>query len=133
MPITYRKAHHSAEEVLAFYRLADVCIASSLHDGMNLVAKEYVAARPDGDGVLVLSCFTGAARELEQGLQFNPYTVDETAATLHQALSMDEGERRARMTALRETVSRNNIYRWAGKMVSELGRIAARRTLEAAA
>jgi alpha,alpha-trehalose-phosphate synthase [UDP-forming] len=130
VPITYRDISHTADEVLAFYRLADVCVASSLHDGMNLVAKEYVAARPDGDGVLVLSRFTGAARELDQSLQVNPYATDEVAATLHLALSMDEAERRGRMAALRETVARNNIYRWAGKMVSELGRIAARRRLE---
>jgi trehalose-6-phosphate synthase len=83
--------------------------------------------------VLVLSRFTGSARELEHALQVNPYAIDETATTLYQALCMDESERRARMTALRETVSRNNIYRWAGKMVTELGRIAARRSLEATA
>lgn len=130
-PIIYRKAQHSAEEVLAFYQLADVCVASSLHDGMNLVAKEYIAARPDGDGVLVLSRFTGAAHELEQSLQINPYAVDDVAASLHQALCMEESERRARMAALRETVARNNVYRWAGKIVSELGRIAVRRRLEA--
>ena len=130
MPIIYRKGQYSLDDVLAFYRLADVCVVSSLHDGMNLVAKEYVAARADGDGVLVLSRFTGAARELEHSLQINPYAVDEMAATLHQALSMGEAERRARMSALREIISRNNIYRWAGKIVTELGRIAARRELE---
>lgn len=133
VPIIYRQASHTADEVLAFYRLADVCIASSLHDGMNLVAKEYVAARGDGDGVLVLSRFTGAATELESSLQINPYAPDEVAVTLHHALCMDEGERRARMAAQRETVARNNIYRWAGKIVTELGRIAARRRLENAA
>jgi alpha,alpha-trehalose-phosphate synthase [UDP-forming] len=132
MPIIYLERSHTADEVLAFYRLADVCVASSLHDGMNLVAKEYVAAHADGDGALVLSRFAGAATELEHSLQINPYATDETAALLHQALCMDETERRARMAALRETVARNNIYRWAGKMVSELGRIAARRNLEAA-
>src|SRR5262249_48091359 len=132
-PIIYRRTEIPPDEVMAFYRLADVCVATSLHDGMNLVAKEFVAARPDGDGVLVLSRFAGAAQELEQCLQINPYATDELARTLHQALSMDEAERRTRMAALRETVARNNIYRWAGKMVSELGRIAARRSLEVAA
>jgi alpha,alpha-trehalose-phosphate synthase [UDP-forming] len=132
-PIVYCRGELPAAEVLAFYRLADVCVATSLHDGMNLVAKEYIAARPDGDGVLVLSRFAGAAQELEQCLQINPYATDELAATLHQALSMEETERRARMTALREAVGRHNVYRWAGKMVSELGRIAARRRLEEAA
>ena len=131
-PIIYREAAHRIDEVLAFYRLADVCVASSLHDGMNLVAKEYVAARGDGDGVLVLSRFAGAAAELEHSLQINPYATGETAAALHQALMMDEAERRARMSALREAIARNNVYRWAGKMVSQLGRIAARRQLEGA-
>jgi trehalose-6-phosphate synthase len=132
MPIIYRERSHTAQDVLAFYRLADVCVASALHDGMNLVAKEYVAARADGDGVLVLSRFAGAAPELEHSLQINPYATNETAATLHEAICMDETEQRRRMAALRETVARNNIYRWAGKIVSELGRIAARRTLEVA-
>jgi alpha,alpha-trehalose-phosphate synthase [UDP-forming] len=132
-PIIYRDTPHTSEELLAFYRLADVCVASALHDGMNLVAKEYIAARGDGDGVLVLSRFAGAARELDQALQINPYATDETAAVLHQALSMNEAERRARMAASREIVARNNIYRWAGKIVSELGRMAARSQLEVAA
>jgi trehalose-6-phosphate synthase len=97
---------------------------------MNLVAKEFVAARPDLDGVLVLSRFTGVARELEEALQVNPYAVDELAAAMHQALSLEPNERRARMSALRDTVQRNNIYRWAGKIVSAMGRIAQRRKLE---
>jgi trehalose 6-phosphate synthase len=130
MPIIYRDTPHSVDDVVALYQLADVCIVSALHDGMNLVAKEFVAARPDGNGVLVLSRFTGAARELEQSLLVNPFACDELAAALHQALCMDEAERRTRMAALRETISQNNIYRWAGKMVAELGRIAARRQLE---
>jgi trehalose 6-phosphate synthase len=133
MPIIYRHRAHTPEEVLPFYQLADVCVVSALHDGMNLVAKEFVAARPDGDGVLVLSRFAGAAEELEQSLRINPYSVDELAAALHQALCMEESDRRARMAALREAVARNDIYRWAGKIVSELGRIAARRSLETAA
>lgn len=129
-PVLYLDIAHSPEEVLAFYRLAEVCVVSSLHDGMNLVAKEYVAAKPDLDGVLVLSRFTGVARELEEALQVNPYAVDELAQALHVALSMDVSERKARMAALRDTVARNNIYRWAGKIVSAMGRIAARRRFE---
>ncbi len=132
-PIVYRDVPYGPSDVLALYRLADVCVVTPLHDGMNLVAKEYVAARADGDGVLVLSHFAGAARELEQCLPVNPYATDELAAALHQALSMDEAERRARMGALRATVAQNNIYRWAGKIVAELGRIAGRRTLETGA
>jgi alpha,alpha-trehalose-phosphate synthase [UDP-forming] len=129
-PIVYRDVHFTPEDVLALYQIADVCIVSALHDGMNLVAKEYVAARADGDGVLVLSRFTGAARELEQSLQINPYSVDDVATALHQALTMEDAERRRRMAVMRATVAQNNVYRWAGKMVAELGRIAARRLLE---
>jgi trehalose-6-phosphate synthase len=132
VPIVYRDESHTPNDLLALYRLADVCVTTPLHDGMNLVAKEYVAARADGDGVLVLSEFTGSAREFEDSVRINPYAIDETATRLHQALTMEEPERRARMAALRETVARNNIYRWAGKMVTALGRIAARRSMEAA-
>jgi len=131
-PIVYRQTPAPPDEVVAYYQLADMCVVTSLHDGMNLVAKEYVAARTDGDGVLLLSRFTGSARELEQSLRVNPYAADEVAAAMHQGLCMDETERCARMAALRATVSQNNIYRWAGKMVTELGRIAARRILETA-
>ena len=87
---------------------------------MNLVAKDYVAARSDGNGVLVLSQFTGAARELQQALLINPYNTEDFADTLAKALEMNLGERRVRMEALRETVANNNIYRWAGKVLSTL-------------
>jgi trehalose 6-phosphate synthase len=132
LPIVYQRLQHTFADVLACYRLADVCLTTSLHDGMNLVAKEYVAARADCDGVLVLSRFTGAARELDQALQINPYAVDEVADTLHQALSMQADERQTRMQALRETIWRNNIYRWAGKIMSEFGRIGRQRRVEEA-
>lgn len=129
-PVIYLDAAYPPEEVLAFYRLADVCVVSSLHDGMNLVAKEFVAARPDLDGALILSRFTGVARELEEALQVNPYAVDELAHAMHQAMTMDPAERRARLGALRDTIQRNNIYRWAGKIISAMARIAQRRKLE---
>ena len=119
-PIILLREHFSLPRVLALYVLAEVCIVSSLHDGMNLVAKEYVAARSDGNGVLVLSRFTGAARELQQALLINPYATEDFADTLARALEMDVGERRTRMGALRETVANNNIYRWAGKVLSTL-------------
>ena len=119
-PIILLREHLSLPRVLALYTLAEVCIVSSLHDGMNLVAKEYVAARSDGNGVLVLSRFTGAARELHQALLINPYNTEDFADTLAKALEMDLGERRVRMEALRETVANNNIYRWAGKVLSTL-------------
>jgi len=119
-PIILLREHLSLPRVLALYALAEVCIVSSLHDGMNLVAKEYVAARSDGNGILVLSRFTGAARELQQALLINPYATEDFADTLARALKMDLGERRVRMGALRETVANNNIYRWAGKVLSTL-------------
>jgi trehalose 6-phosphate synthase len=120
MPIILLQEHLSFPRVLALYTLAEVCVVSALHDGMNLVAKEYVAARSDGNGVLVLSRFTGAARELQQALLINPYATEDFTDTLARALEMDSVERRARMGALRETVANNNIYRWAGKVLSTL-------------
>jgi trehalose 6-phosphate synthase len=119
-PIVLLRQHLSLPEVLALYRLAEVCVVSSLHDGMNLVAKEYCAAINDGNGVLVLSRFTGAARELSKALLINPYDVETFADTLATALEMGVEERTSRMHALRDTVERNNIYRWAGKILTTL-------------
>jgi trehalose 6-phosphate synthase len=107
----------SLTEVLALYQLADVCVVSSLHDGMNLVAKEYIAAKSAENGMLVLSRFTGAARELEEALLINPYNIEGFADAIHTALRMDSEERALRMRALRVTVEKNNIYRWAGKIL----------------
>jgi trehalose 6-phosphate synthase len=121
-PVVLLQAHLPPEEVAACFRLADLCLVSSLHDGMNLVAKEYVAARGDGEGVLVLSRFTGAARELEQAVLVNPYATDELADALKTALEMPPEEKRKRMEKMRETVRENNIYRWAGKIIAELNR-----------
>ena len=108
----------------ALRRLANFCVVSSLHDGMNLVAKEYVSSRVDGDGVLILSKFTGAAAEMKEALLINPYHTGEFAGRIKEALEMPETERRRRMKALRETVAGNNIYRWGGTMVSRLISIA---------
>jgi alpha,alpha-trehalose-phosphate synthase [UDP-forming] len=119
-PIVFVKRHHNPEEIKPFYKRADVCLVTSLHDGMNLVAKEFIAAREDGDGVLVLSRFAGAARELADALIVNPYDVEQTAEALHVALDMDPAERRERMARLRDVVRENNIYRWAGNLVLEL-------------
>ncbi len=108
----------------ALRRLAHFCVVSSLHDGMNLVAKEYVSARIDGDGVLILSRFTGAAEELSEALLINPYVIDEFAGTIKEAIEMPEAERRRRMGKIRETVSANNIYRWGASIISRLVSIA---------
>ncbi len=114
----------SRETLNALRRLARFCVVSSLHDGMNLVAKEYVAARVDGDGVLILSRFTGAAVEMQDALLINPYAISEFAGKIKEAIEMPEAERRHRMKNMREIVSGNNIYRWGGAMVSRLISIA---------
>jgi trehalose 6-phosphate synthase len=129
-PIIYSKRHHSKQEMMALHRLADLCIVSSLHDGMNLVAKEFVSSRVDEQGVLILSRFTGAARELTDALLVNPFSMDETAGAIHAAIEMPEDERRRRMQRLRSAVSGNNIYRWAGKVLNALLKLEARSVKE---
>ena len=111
--------HHEPAAINEYYRAADVCVVSSLHDGMNLVAKEFVAARDDEAGVLVLSQFTGAARELPEALIVNPYDVDECAAALQAALVMPPREQRARMRLMRGLVREFNVFRWAGRMLTD--------------
>jgi trehalose-6-phosphate synthase len=114
--------HHDREAVNELYRAADVCLVTSLHDGMNLVCKEFVAARDDERGVLILSRFAGAAREMPEALIVNPYHVEETADALHRALTMPVAEQRERMASLRTTVREFNVYRWAGRMLSDAAR-----------
>jgi trehalose 6-phosphate synthase len=116
-PILLKIEHHEAQAVHAYYRAADFCFVSSLHDGMNLVAKEFVGARDDERGVLILSEFTGAARELPEALIVNPYDADQCAAALHLALSMSETEQRDRMRLMRGLVAEFNVFRWAGRML----------------
>jgi trehalose 6-phosphate synthase len=113
--------------VYELYRAADFCCVSSLHDGMNLVAKEFVAARDDQQGVLILSQFTGAARELVEALTVNPYDIEQSAAALHLALTMPPAEQRARMRSMRSLVQDFNVYRWAGRMLLDAARMRHRR------
>lgn len=122
-PVLLLKEHLGPTDMMAIHRLADFFVVNSLHDGMNLVAKEYVASRVDGDGVLILSRFTGAARELDDALEVNPFAVDETARAMQQALTMAAAERQSRMGHLREQVAYNNVYRWAGRLLTALLRI----------
>ena len=122
-PIVFINESFGLEQIVPLYRIAAGCVVSSLHDGMNLVAKEFVAARDDERGVLVLSRFTGAARELTGAMLINPYGVDEFADALHAALTMSAGEQRRRMRLMREQVARNNIYRWAGELLDEAARL----------
>jgi trehalose 6-phosphate synthase len=119
-PIVFLKRQHSHAEIAKYYRAADLCLVTSLHDGMNLVAKEYVSARTDDRGVLILSQFTGAARELRDALLVNPYDIDETADALRRALEMEPEEKQARMQRMRKVVRENNVYRWAANLVAEL-------------
>jgi trehalose 6-phosphate synthase len=122
-PILLLMKHHSHEEIMPYYRLADVCMVTSLHDGMNLVAKEFVAARADEGGALILSRFTGAAQELRDALIVNPYDAEQLADSIRVALEMDPEEKSARMRRMRETLKEHNIYRWAGNLIEELTRI----------
>ena len=116
-PIVLITEHHEADAVYEYYRAADVCIVTSLHDGMNLVAKEFVASRDDEQGVLILSQFAGASRELAEALIVNPYDADQCGATLHKALTMKSDEQRDRMRFMRGIVREFNVYRWAGRML----------------
>jgi trehalose 6-phosphate synthase len=116
-PIVLKIGHHEPQAVYEYYRAADLCFVSSLHDGMNLVAKEFVAARDDERGVLMLSQFTGAARELPEALIVNPYDAEQCAAALLMALTMPAAEQRDRMLLMRGLVREFNVYRWAGRML----------------
>jgi trehalose 6-phosphate synthase len=123
LPIILKIVHHESHDVFRYLRAADLCVVSSLHDGMNLVAKEFVASRNDERGVLVLSMFAGASRELAESLIVNPYDADQTATALHAALAMSASEQQERMRALRAIVKEYNVYRWAGRMLLDAARV----------
>ena len=122
-PVVLLTRHHSHQEILPYYRAADLCMVTSLHDGMNLVAKEFVAARDDEEGALILSQFTGATRELRDALIVNPYDTEQLADAIQIALEMDAGERQARMRRMRQIVKEHNVYRWAGSLITELAEL----------
>jgi len=122
-PIVFLKKHHSHEEIARFYHAASFCMVTSLHDGMNLVAKEYAASRDDERGVLILSTFAGAAHELSDALLVNPYDISQLADAIHRALEMPEEEQGARMRRMRQTVREHNVYRWAAHLLSDLTEI----------
>src|SRR5579859_1883983 len=119
-PIALLVRQHSHKEIEPYYRAADLCLVTALHDGMNLVAKEFIATRHDERGVLILSCFTGAARELRDALQVNPYDIDKTAEAIRAALEMQPEEKRMRMQRMRKLIREHNVYRWAGTLIGEL-------------
>lgn len=120
MPIVYQRRHVSPEELSAWYRLCDFCVVSSLHDGMNLVAKEFLASRTDDRGVLLVSRFAGAAGELADAEPINPYAVDDVAERMYQASVMPPEEQQRRMRRMRAHLAERNIYRWAGQVLSSL-------------
>lgn len=122
-PIVLLRAHHDRTRVIQFFRAADLCYVSSLHDGMNMVAKEFVAARDDEQGVLLLSQFTGAARELTEALIVNPYDIQSAAEAMATALRMPELEQRERMRTMRDLLSELNVYRWAGRMLVDAAKV----------
>jgi trehalose 6-phosphate synthase len=130
-PIVLKIEHHDAAQVYELYRAADLCYVSSLHDGMNLVAKEFVAARDDEQGVLILSQFAGASRELPEALIVNPYDADQCAAALRVALTMSKEEQHDRMRLMRNVVREFNVYRWAGRMLLDAATMRQRRRFDA--
>jgi len=119
-PIVFLNRQHNHEEIERYYLAADLCMVTSLHDGMNLVAKEFLAARRDERGVLILSQFTGAARELRDALLVNPYDIDQTAEAIRVALEMEPEEKQMRVHRMRRVIKEQNIYHWAGSLITEL-------------
>ncbi|HAR44462.1 MAG TPA: hypothetical protein DCS07_17830 [Bdellovibrionales bacterium] len=128
-PIVLKLKQHSHEQIHKLYRAADFCLVTPLHDGMNLVAKEFVSARSDMRGVLILSHFAGAAMELDHALLVNPYSANECAKAIHQAIMMPPSEQAERMRIMGEQVSERNIYAWAGSFLSEISEVSRRKGL----
>ncbi|HAD81096.1 MAG: hypothetical protein A2509_07955 [Candidatus Edwardsbacteria bacterium RIFOXYD12_FULL_50_11] len=122
-PILFLKKHHSHQQIAPYYQAADLCMVTSLHDGMNLVAKEFIASRSEGDGVLILSRFTGAVREMRDALIINPYDIEHTAEAIRYALEMPAEERKQRMGNMRQHLLKHNIYLWAASLIRELSTV----------
>jgi len=122
-PVLFIRKHMTRHEIVALYKMAGACIVSPLHDGMNLVCKEYVATKNELDGVLVLSQFTGAARELGDAIFVNPYDRENFAVTIKEAVDLPAADKARRMKNLRTVVKENNIYKWAGRFLEELKKI----------
>ena len=130
LPIVLKAEHHNQEQLRTYFRAADVCSVTSLHDGMTLVAKEFIAARDDEGGALILSQFTGAARELHEALIVNPYHIEEGAEALFRGLRMPADEQRERMRSMRRRVRDFNVYRWAGRMLQDAARLRQRERVQ---
>ena len=119
-PLLLLKRHHHQEEIQVFYKLANLCLVTSLHDGMNVVAKEFIAARDDEKGVLILSQYTGASRELKDALIVNPYNGEQTAEAIKTALEMKLSEQQKRIRLMREVIKNHNVYRWSAELLRTL-------------
>jgi trehalose 6-phosphate synthase len=128
-PILLIVRHYEPAEVFELFRAADLCVVSSLHDGMNLVAKEFVAARDDEQGVLILSDFAGASRELSEALIVNPYDLRSVSEAIGQALRMSGAEQRDRMRLMRDVVRSRNVYRWAAQMLLDASQLRKRQKI----
>jgi alpha,alpha-trehalose-phosphate synthase [UDP-forming] len=124
VPTVFWREHHGLRRILACYKLANICIVSPLHDGMNLVAKEFIAAQNDLGGMLVLSRFCGSSRELQDAILINPYDTEEFVEGIRDGIVIQAEERKRRMEKMREIVKENNIYAWAGNVISALKKIA---------
>jgi trehalose 6-phosphate synthase len=119
-PVILLERQFTRQEVRRYYRAADLCLVTPLHDGMNLVAKEFLEARRDGDGMLVLSCFAGAAQQLHDALLVNPYDLVEVSEAIHRGFQMQRNERRERIGRMRQQVKEHNVYRWASEILTDL-------------
>ena len=117
------KKHHSHQEIKPFYISADLCMVTSLHDGMNLVAKEFIAERSQNDGVLILSRFAGASQQMKGALIINPYDTERTAEAIKLALEMPQSEQQLRMQMLRQDIISNNIYTWAANLLRTMANL----------
>ena len=122
-PIVLNNRRTEYYRQLALYRAADICIVSSLHDGMNLVSKEFVASNTDFKGMLILSKFTGASRELKEAILINPYDIENFADSIKEAIELSQDEKTSRVKKMQETIEENNVYKWAGKFIENLAKL----------
>jgi trehalose 6-phosphate synthase len=122
-PILFLKRHHSHEEIMPYYKGANLCMVTSLHDGMNLVAKEFIASRDQNDGVLILSRFAGASQELHGALIVNPYDIEQTADAIKLALEMPKDKQHQKMKLMRRMIMNHNVYAWASDILKTMASI----------
>lgn len=122
-PILFLKRHHSHEEIVPYYKAADICMVTSLHDGMNLVAKEFIAARSENDGTLILSQFAGASQELHGALLINPYDIEQTSDAIKAGLEMPKELQQLKMKQMKRLIMRHNVYAWGASILRTMAQI----------